>query len=145
MIGFVIIAGAVLLGTTSALLNVANQVSAQITPSASSVNELGFMAQNTTDPVQNTTATNITQLATVLPTVNQPIAPTSFAPVSEESDESTSSSNNDDDDDSNSDNNGEDDDGGGDSGDDDSGDDDSGDGNGGGRSASAGGAFASAG
>lgn len=144
MIGFVIIAGAVLLGTTSALLNVANQVSAQITP-ASSVNELGFMAQNTTDPVQNTTAANITQLATVLPTVNQPIAPTSFAPVSEESDESTSSSNNDDDDDSNSDNNGEDDSGGGDSGDDDSGDDDSGDGNGGGRSASAGGAFASAG
>lgn len=139
MIGFVIIAGAVLLGTTSALLNVANQVSAQITPSASSVNELGFMAQNTTDPVQNTTAANITQLATVLPTVNQPIAPTSFAPVSEESDESTSSSNNDDDDDSNSDNNGEDDGGG------DSGDDDSGDGNGGGRSASAGGAFASAG
>lgn len=141
MIGFVIIAGAVLLGTTSALLNVANQVSAQITPSASSVNELGFMAQNTTDPVQNTTAANITQLATVLPTVNQPIAPTSFAP----SDESTSSSNNDDDDDSNSDNNGEDDDGGGDSGDDDSGDDDRGDGNGGVRSASAGGAFASAG
>jgi hypothetical protein len=140
MIGFVIIAGAVLLGTTSALLNVANQVSAQITPSASSVNELGFMAQNTTDPVQNTTAANITQLATVLPTVDQPITPTSFAPVSEESDESTSSSNNDDDDDSNSDNNGEDD-----SGDDDSGDDDSGDGNGGGRSASAGGAFASAG
>lgn len=140
MIGFVIIAGAVLLGTTSALLNVANQVSAQITPSASSVNELGFMAQNTTDPVQNTTAANITQLATVLPTVDQPITPTSFAPVSEESDESTSSSNNDDDDDSNSDNNGEDD-----SGEDDSGDDDSGDGNGGGRSASAGGAFASAG
>jgi hypothetical protein len=88
------------------------------------------MAQNTTDPVQNTTAANITQLATVLPTVDQPITPTSFAPVSEESDESTSSSNNDDDDDSNSDNNG---------------DDDSGDGNGGGRSASAGGAFASAG
>jgi hypothetical protein len=144
MIGFVIIAGAVLLATTSALLNVANQVSAQITPSASSVNELGFMAQNTTDPVQNTTAANITQLATVLPTVDQPIAPTSFAPVSEESDESTSSSDDDDDDDSNSDNSHDD------SGNDDDGDDDDdGGGNddddGDGRSASAGGAFASAG
>lgn len=105
----------------------------------SSANGLGFVAQNTTDPVQNSTAANVTQLATVVPTFDQPIAPTSFAPVIEESDESTSSTNNDDDDDSNSDNNSKDD-----SGDDDDDDDDSGDGNGG-RSASAGGAFASAG
>src|ERR687891_200807 len=119
MIGFGIIT-AILLAATSALLYVPNQMSAQITPSASaldsSANGLGFVAQNTTDPVQNSTAANVTQLATVVPTFDQPIAPTSFAPVIEESDESTSSTNN----------------------------DDSGDGNGG-RSASAGGAFASAG
>jgi hypothetical protein len=112
MIGFVIVT-AILLAATSALLYVPNQMSAQITPSASaldpSANGLGFVAQNTTDPVQNSTAANVTQLATVAPTFDQPIAPTSFDPVSEESDESTSSTNNDDDDDSNSDNNSEDD------------------------------------
>jgi hypothetical protein len=140
MIDFAI-ATVILLATASALLFVPNQASAQITPSTSSVNELGFMAQNTTDPVQNNTAANVTQLATVLPTV-EPIAPTAFAPVIEESDESMSSSDNDDsnsdnnDDDSNSDNNDDDD---GDDDDDDDDDDDSG------RSAIAGGAFASAG
>ena len=147
MIGFIIVT-AILLAATSALLYVPNQMSAQITPSASaldsSANGLGFVAQNTTDPVQNSTAANVTQLATVVPTV-EPIAPTSFVPVSGESDESTRSSNNDDDDDSNSDNNSKDDSGDDDDDDDDdSDDDDSGDGNGG-RSASAGGAFASAG
>ena len=125
MIGFIIVT-AILLAATSALLYVPNQMSAQITPSESaldsSANGLGFVAQNTTDPVQNSTAANVTQLATVVPTV-EPIAPTSFVPVSGESDESTRSSNNDDDDDSNSDNNSDDDSGGG------GGDDDSGDGN----------------
>jgi hypothetical protein len=127
MIDFVI-ATVILLATASALLFVPNQASAQITPSPSTINGLGFMAENTTDPVQNNTAANVTQLATVLPTVDQPIAPTSFAPVTEVSDESTSSSDNDD---SNSDNNDD--------------DDDDDDDDGGGRSASAGGAFASAG
>jgi hypothetical protein len=135
MIDFAI-ATVILLATASSLLFVPNQASAQITPSPStpdaSINGLGFMAQNTTDPVQNNTAANVTQLATVLPTADQPIAPTSFAPVTEESDESTSSSDNDD---SNSDNN----DDASDDDDDDGGDDDDG------RSASAGGAFASAG
>jgi hypothetical protein len=147
MIGFIIVT-AILLAATSALLYVPNQMSAQITPSESaldsSANGLGFVAQNTTDPVQNSTAANVTQLATVVPTV-EPIAPTSFVPVSGESDESTRSSNNDDDDDSNSDNNSDDDSGGGggddDSGDDDS-DDDSGDGNGD-SSVSVGGTFVS--
>ena len=112
-------------------------MSAQITPSPStldsSINGLRFMSQNTTDPAQNTIASNVTQLATVLPTVDQLIAPTSFVPVSEESDESTSSSDNDDDDDSNSDNNGN----GNDDDDDDNGDDD----DDGGSSVSAGGTF----
>ena len=148
MIGIGIIT-AILLAATSALLYVPNQMSAQITPSASaldsSANGLGFVAQNTTDPVQNSTAANVTQLATVVPTFDQPIAPTSFAPVIEESDESTSSTNNDDDDDSNSDNNSEDDSGDDDDDDDDDSDDDDSDDGNGGRSASAGGASASAG
>lgn len=148
MIGFVFVT-AVLLAATSALLYVPNQVSAQITPSTldSLGNEIGFMAQNTTDPVQNDTAANITQLATVPPTVDQPIAPTSFAPaVSEESDESTSSNDDDDDDDdSNSDNNRGDDSGDDDDDDDsDDDDDDSDDGNGG-ISISVGGTFVSVG
>jgi hypothetical protein len=83
-----------------------------------------FVAQNMTDPVQNNTSANITQLETIPSIIDQPITPTSFTPVSKEFDNSD------------------------DSGDDDSGDDDSGDdGDGGGSVAIAGdgGAFTSAG
>jgi hypothetical protein len=96
------------------------------------------VAQNTTDPLQNSTAANITQLATILPTVDQPVTPASFAPVSEESDDSTSSSDEDDDDENDDSNNNSDDD------DDDDDDDDGNNGNGG-SSVSVGGAFASVG
>ncbi len=61
------------------------------------------MAQDSANPVQNSTTANITQLATILPTIDQPITPASFIPMSEEtddSDDSSSSSNDDDDDDS---------------------------------------------
>lgn len=147
-----------------------HQASAQITPSAvapmpsgsstgpqSSVlpeslpsidTGIEFVAQNITDPVQNNTATNITQLATIPPVIDQPITPTSFTPVSEESDDSSDSSSNDDDDDDNySSSNDDDDSGDGDSSGDDSSGDDSGDEDGedGGAFASAGSAFASAG
>jgi type IV secretory pathway VirB10-like protein len=136
---------AVLIAITSTLLHIPNQASAQITPAPSifdsSVDGLEFVAQNTTDPQQNSTAANITQLATILPTVDQPVTPASFAPVTEESDESTSSSDEDDDDDENDDSNNNSDD---DNGEDDDDDDDSGNGNGG-SSVSVGGAFASVG
>jgi hypothetical protein len=56
------------------------------------------MAQNTTDHLHNSTVANITQLATILPTVDEPVTSASFAPVIEKSDESASSSNNDGDD-----------------------------------------------
>jgi hypothetical protein len=152
----IVFATAVLIAITSTLLHIPNQASAQITPAPSildsSVDGLESVAQNTTDPLQNSTAANITQLATVIPTVDQPLTPTSFAPTSEESDESTSSSDDDeDDDDSNIDssNDGGDDGNGSNDDDDDSSDEDdndnSGDGNGGGISISVGGAFVSVG
>ena len=56
------------------------------------------MMEAPVDPVQNSTASNITQLATVPPTENQPITPASLTPVVEESDESDSGSSNDDED-----------------------------------------------
>jgi hypothetical protein len=62
--------------------------------------DAGFMAQDTTDLVQNNTAANITKLATDLPAVNQSITPTFVvAPVNEVSDDSVDSSNNDNEDD----------------------------------------------
>ena len=139
--------------TASILLYIPNQASAQITPSPPTLDstgiELGFMAQNTTDPAQNSTVANITQLATVLPAVDQPVTPASFAPVNEESDESTSSSDDDDDDEDNdgSSDSSNDDDSSSDDDDDNGGssDDDSGDDNGGSSSASAGGIFVSVG
>ena len=76
-----------------------DQASAQITPSnfQSSDSRTGLMGQDPADPIQNNTASNITQLATVPPTVNQPIRPASLTPVVEESDESSSSSDGNDD------------------------------------------------
>lgn len=130
-----------IVATASILLYIPNQASAQITPSPPTLDstgiELGFMAQNTTDPAQNSTVANITQLATVLPAVDQSVTPASFAPVNEESDESTSSSDDDDDD--------EDNDGSSDSSNDDDSSSDDDDDNGGSSSASAGGIFVSVG
>jgi hypothetical protein len=139
----IVFATAVLItAITSTLLHIPNQASAQITPAPSILDSSGdgleFVAQNTTDPLQNSTAANITQLATILPTIDQPVTPASFAPVSEESDDSTSSSDEDDDDENDDSNNNSDDD------DDDDDDDDGNNGNGG-SSVSVGGAFASVG
>ena len=139
-----------------------SQVSAQITPSStleSQDTEIGFIAQDPADPVQNSTSANITQLATILPAASQPITPASFTPVSEvteDSGDSASSNGDDDDSDSSSsgsdnDNNDDNDNGDGDNdngdGDNDNGDGDSNEGDGGGNSAFAGGggAFAFAG
>ncbi|MGB8643160.1 MAG: hypothetical protein WCD28_12835, partial [Nitrososphaeraceae archaeon] len=142
MMGFVAVT-AVLLAFLSIPSQVPGQLSAQITPSLtleSSDPGIGFMAQDSEAPVQNSTGANITQLATIIPTVSQPITPASFTPVSEEADddESDDSSNDDDESDSSS----GDDDNSDDS--DDNGDDD-GDGGGSSASAGGGGAFAFAG
>jgi hypothetical protein len=137
--------------TGSTLLYIPIQASAQITPSTSALdstgNELGFMSQNTTDPAQNSTVANITQLATILPPVD-PVTPATFVPtVSEESDEGTSTNDDDDDDDDSNDDNSNSDDGSSDDDDDDDSDDDDDDsgGDNGGVSVSAGGAFVSVG
>lgn len=135
------------IAVTLAFLSAPSQVpvSAQITPSLTpetSDSGIGFMAQDSTDKIQNNTSTNITQLA-VLPAADQPITPAPFTPVSEETGGSDDSTSSDDDDDSSSssDNDNDNDDG-----DDDGGDDsDDGDGGGSGAFAGAGGAFASAG
>ena len=147
MMGFVAVT-AVLLAFLSIPSQVPGQLSAQITPSStleSSDPGIGFVVQDSAAPVQNSTGANITQLATILPTVSQPITPASFTPVSEEPDEDESddstSSNDDDESDSSSgddDNNDSDGDSDGDS-------DDDGDGGGSSASAGGGGAFAFAG
>lgn len=144
MMGFVAIT-AVLLAFLSIPSQVPVHVSAQIIPSStleSSGPGIGFMTQDSAATVQNSTSTNITQLATIPPTVSQPITPASFTPVSEEpvDDESDDSSSSNDDDESDSSSGDDDDDDSEDNGDDD------GDGDGRGSSASAGGgAFAFAG
>ncbi|HXW12862.1 MAG TPA: hypothetical protein VD694_08885, partial [Nitrososphaeraceae archaeon] len=73
------------------------QVSAQITPSNFQSSDTGarLIGQDPADPVQNSTASNITQLATVPATINQPIAPASLTPAAEETDEISSSNGND--------------------------------------------------
>ena len=146
MMGFVAVT-AVLLAFLSIPSQVPGQLSAQITPSLtleSSDPGIGFMAQDSAAPVQNSTGANITQLATIIPTVSQPITPASFTPVSEEADDDESDDSSSSNDDDESDSSSGDDDNNDDS--DDNGDDDD-DGDGGGSSASAGGggAFAFAG
>jgi hypothetical protein len=108
MMGFVAVT-AVLLAFLSIPSQVPGQLSAQITPSLtleSSDPGIGFMAQDSAASVQNSTGANITQLATIIPTVSQPITPASFTPVSEEADDDesddSSSSNDDDESDSSS-------------------------------------------
>ena len=92
---------AVLLAFLSVPPLTSSHVLAQITPSISSGPSdfrIGSMTQESAYPVQNSTDTNITQLATVLPVANQPITPASFTPVSEETEESDSASTENDDD-----------------------------------------------
>ncbi|MGE5661449.1 MAG: hypothetical protein ACM3X1_04305 [Ignavibacteriales bacterium] len=114
----IVAATSVLLAFLSVPSMIPGQVSAQITPSGtpgpSNVGigfAFGFMAQDSADPVQNSTSANITQLATIPPTANQPITPAALTPVSEVSDDSddSSSSNDDDSDDSSSSNDDDDD------------------------------------
>jgi hypothetical protein len=126
---------------------VPGQVSAQITPSSNAEPSnagIGFMAQNSADPIQNSTSANITQLATIFPAANQPITPATFTPVSEQTGDSDDSSSSNDDDESDSSSNDNDSDN---SDNSDDSDDSDNDGDGGGSSASAGGggAFAFAG
>ena len=73
------VAAAVLLAIMSVTTDVPNQASAQIIPSS-------------TDQVQNGTASNITQLATILPVSDQPITPASTAESSDGSSNSDSNS-----------------------------------------------------
>ena len=151
----IVAATSVLLAFISVPSQTPSQVSAQITPSSalgSQDTEIGFIAQDPADPVQNSTSANITQLATILPAASQPITPASFTPVSEvaeDSGDSASSNGDDDDSDSSSsgsdnDNNDDNDDGDGDN-DNDDGDSDDGDGGGSSAFAGGGGAFAFAG
>ena len=114
--------------SNTASLGPQSSVLPEILPESSGI---GFVAQDTADPIQNNTASNITQLATVPSTVNQPIIPASLTPVVEESDESSSSSGGSggDDEDENDGNDGND---GGDGGDGDGGDGGDGDGGDGG-------------
>jgi hypothetical protein len=128
MMGFVAVTASLLV-TMSVFAYLPNQTFAQITPSnfRSSNIGTGLMGQDSADSIQNTTATNITQLVTVSPTASQPIAPASLTPVVEESDESSSTNVDDENDGKDGDDSGDDDSGDDDSGDDDSGDDDSGD------------------
>jgi hypothetical protein len=123
----------IVLAAMAVISNTPSPASAQIVPSSSGQQPAGSLAQDTVGLVQSNSTANITQLATVPATVDQPIVPASSGPVNTESD--------DDSDDSGDDDSGDDDDDSGDDDDDDSGDDD---GNGGGSVAVAGsgGAFA---
>src|ERR671919_1496749 len=106
----------------AAILIPTYQASAQITPSSIQSSVLpenlqsagGLLSQDLVDSVQNSTTSNITQLATVLPAVAQPITPLTAAPVTEETsdsdDENNASSNDNDDNGSRDDDNDRDDD-----------------------------------
>jgi hypothetical protein len=129
----------IVLATMVVISNTASPASAQIVPSSSSGQQpVGSLTEDTVGLVQSNSTANITQLATVPATVDQPIVPSSSGPVNTESDDDSDDSG---DDDSGDDDSGDDDDDSGDDDDDDSGDDD---GNGGGSVAVAGsgGAFA---
>lgn len=162
---FVVAVSSVLLASWAATSYIPGPASAQITPSTltpdtstsppfsvlpkslqSADTGIEFMPQSTASPVQNSTTTNITQLATIPPTVSQPITPSSL-PISENSDDSNNSGDGDDENNSNNNDNDDDDRADNDGDDDDDSDDDDGGGNGDGSVAIAGGggAFAFAG
>ena len=121
----------ILLAAMAAISNTPSPASAQITPSSSGQQSAGSLAQDTVGLVQSNSTANITQLATVPPTVDQPIIPASSGPVNTESDDDSDDSG----DDSGDDDSGDNDD------DDDSGDND-GDGGGSVAVAGSGGGFA---
>ena len=106
------VSAAVLLSFISIPELTPSQVSAQIIPTLNpeiSNGGLGFTVQDSTDPVQNGTNANITQLATIPAAANQPITPSTFTPVSEDTGDSErpvseDSASTDDDDDDESDN-----------------------------------------
>lgn len=101
----IIVATAVLLAFITVPELIPSQVSAQITPTLNpdtSDAGIGSMAQDLADPVQNGTSANITQLATIPTAASQPITPSMFTPLSEETGDSGDSSSNDDDDESDS-------------------------------------------
>jgi hypothetical protein len=103
----IIVSAAVLLLFMSIPEFIPSQVSAQIIPTLNpetSNGGIGFTVQESADPVQNGTNANITQLATIPAAANQPITPSTFTPVSEDTGDSDVSSSNDDDDDDESDN-----------------------------------------
>lgn len=127
------------------LNHVSYLASGQITPSFnldSSESGIELASQNLTDRVQNTTNSNITQLATITsPFVEQPITPASFSSVGGEIEQDDDDDNNNDDKDNDNDNNYSDNN----DGNDDDNDDDGESGGGGGAFGSSGGAFAFAG
>lgn len=101
----IIVTTAVLLAFITVPELIPNQVSAQIIPALNpdtSNAGIGSMAQDLVDPVQNGTSANITQLATIPTAASQPITPSTFTPMSEETGDSGDSSSNDDDDESDS-------------------------------------------
>jgi hypothetical protein len=106
----IIVATAVLLAFITVPELIPSQVSAQIIPSLNpdtSNAGIGSMAQDLADPVQNgtsanITSANITQLATIPVAASEPITPSTFTPLSEETGDSGDSSSNDDDDESDS-------------------------------------------
>jgi hypothetical protein len=101
----IIVATAVLLAFITVPELIPSQVSAQIIPTLNpdtSNAGIGSMAQDLADPVQNGTSANITQLATIPAAASQPITPSTFTPLSEETGDSGGSFSNDDDDESDS-------------------------------------------
>ena len=101
----IIVATAVLLAFIIVPELIPSQVSAQIIPALNpdtSNAGIGSMAQDLADPVQNGTSANITQLATIPAAASQPITPSTFTPLSEETGDSGDSSSTDDDDKSDS-------------------------------------------
>ena len=96
----IIVAIAVLLAFITVPELIPSQVSAQIIPALNpdtSNAGIGSMAQDLADPVQNGTSANITQLATIPAAASQPITPSTFTPLNEETGDSGDSSSNDDD------------------------------------------------
>ena len=128
----------ILLAAMAAISYTPSPASAQITPSSSGQQSAGSLAQDTVGLVQSNSTANITQLATVPPTVDQPIIPASSGPVNTESDDDSDDSG----DDSGDDDSGDNDDDSGDNDDDDDSGDNDGDGGGSVAVAGSGGGFA---
>ena len=97
-----------IVAATSVLLSLqaSSPVAAQVIPAPTSAptnTGIDLIGQNLTEPLQNSTTANITQLATVLNP--QPIQPAAFTPVSESASDNDDDSNDSNDDDHDSNNN----------------------------------------